>query len=205
MPTFFTVERKRVRKGLKGKKKRVTLKRKVYLVGHRNPGRFVVSKPAKGSRPKTVKEPPTVIPYEYLAMRAMERPGDRVTVEISFEGEHPRSDNSYQDIVFGGGQITEGLDERWPFVEESRDAIERMVEDEVDGVLSDGFHNVMDLMDIDFNERLGDRAALIIADKIRTMSSPPNAPATIKRKGFNNPLVETGTMQDSIIVEVSVS
>ena len=79
-----------------------------------------------------------------------------------------------------------------------------MVEAEVDEVLADGFHNVMDLMDVDFNERLGDKAAEIVADKIRSISSPPNAPATIRRKGINNPLVETGQMQDSIIVDVSV-
>lgn len=33
---------------------------------------------------------------------------------------------------------------------------------------------------------------------IEEWSTPPNSPVTIERKGFNNPLIDTGTMHDSV-------
>ena len=42
----------------------------------------------------------------------------------------------------------------------------------------------------------------ILGESIRNFSSPPNAPRTVKRKGFNDPLVETGGLQDAIEVDV---
>ena len=205
MPTFFTVERKRVKKGSKKTRKRVTQKRKVYLVGHRNPGRWVVSKPARGSKAQTVREPQTIIPLEALIINASQRAGDKASIEISFEGSHSRSNEEYQDIVFGGGSVTEGLDDRWPFVEDSQEEIEAMVDSQIDDKLSEGIHLLPDLMGEDFLSDLAYGAAKIVAQNIRNMSSPPNAPATIRRKGFNDPLVETGQMQDSIIVDISVT
>lgn len=41
--------------------------------------------------------------------------------------------------------------------------------------------------------------ALMVSDikkKITTIRTPPNAPATIAAKGFDNPLIETGTMRN---------
>lgn len=37
---------------------------------------------------------------------------------------------------------------------------------------------------------------------IRDFSDPPNAPSTIKKKGFNDPLIDKGTMQNSVDFEV---
>lgn len=42
--------------------------------------------------------------------------------------------------------------------------------------------------------RLGTEATADIKESIAEFSNPPNAPATIKKKGFNDPLVDTGTM-----------
>ena len=49
---------------------------------------------------------------------------------------------------------------------------------------------------------LGDYAAFIVSDTIKGWTQPPNAPSTIARKGFNDPLVETGEMRDSVRVWV---
>lgn len=37
-----------------------------------------------------------------------------------------------------------------------------------------------------------------IQRSINELMFPPNAPSTVKRKGFNNPLVDTGTMRDTV-------
>ena len=42
-----------------------------------------------------------------------------------------------------------------------------------------------------------------IQQSIRDTNSPPNAPSTIRRKGFNKPLIDTGTMWNSVDYEVS--
>jgi len=41
-----------------------------------------------------------------------------------------------------------------------------------------------------------------LQDSIIKMDFPPNAPSTIRRKGFNNPLIDTGHMLNSVDYEV---
>lgn len=41
-----------------------------------------------------------------------------------------------------------------------------------------------------------------ITQTIRQTHIPPNAPATIRHKGFDKPLVETGTLQNSVTFQV---
>ncbi|WP_212376950.1 hypothetical protein [Acetobacter persici] len=41
-----------------------------------------------------------------------------------------------------------------------------------------------------------------ITDTIRQTHTPPNAPSTVRHKGFDNPLVETGTLQNSVSFQV---
>lgn len=47
-------------------------------------------------------------------------------------------------------------------------------------------------------EHLGEIAAEDLADTIRIWTAPPNAPSTIKKKGFNDPLVDSGQMMNSV-------
>lgn len=42
-----------------------------------------------------------------------------------------------------------------------------------------------------------------LKDTIRQFNDPPNAPSTVRQKGANNPLVDTGRMLNSINHEVS--
>lgn len=46
--------------------------------------------------------------------------------------------------------------------------------------------------------RLGPMMKEDVQDLIDKWDSPPNSPRTIERKGFNNPLVDTGLMHDSV-------
>ena len=50
--------------------------------------------------------------------------------------------------------------------------------------------------------KIGAYAVGIIQDQIRAMQDPPNAPATIKRKGSDSPLQDTDKMLDSVDYEV---
>lgn len=47
-------------------------------------------------------------------------------------------------------------------------------------------------------EELGDMMVLLFKRKVEHMRSPPNAPATIRKKGFDDPLIETREMVESI-------
>jgi len=50
--------------------------------------------------------------------------------------------------------------------------------------------------------KIGLKAVAAIQQKINDISSPPNSEATIQRKGFNNPLIESGVMKQSITFKV---
>lgn len=45
---------------------------------------------------------------------------------------------------------------------------------------------------------LADQMVLDLQDFIRIWTNPPNAPSTIAKKGFNDPLVDTGRMMNSV-------
>lgn len=47
-------------------------------------------------------------------------------------------------------------------------------------------------------EKLGDYCKEDLENTIRDWSVPPNAPSTIKKKGFNDPLVDSGQMMSSV-------
>lgn len=54
------------------------------------------------------------------------------------------------------------------------------------------------IIDENIIDELGITAANRLRQSVIDFKDPPNAPSTIKRKGFNNPLIETGLMRDSI-------
>ena len=54
-------------------------------------------------------------------------------------------------------------------------------------------HDIKKVMSV-----LGEYASEDLSDVIRIWTRPPNAPSTIKKKGFNDPLVETGKMMNSV-------
>lgn len=49
---------------------------------------------------------------------------------------------------------------------------------------------------------IGQEAEFDVVDKINAISTPGNADSTIARKGFDNPLIETGKLKQSIRFEV---
>lgn len=56
----------------------------------------------------------------------------------------------------------------------------------------------------DFYKALGAELVTIMREVINEWNTPPNSAYTISRKGFNNPLVETGLMRDSVESDVVV-
>ena len=51
-------------------------------------------------------------------------------------------------------------------------------------------------------EKLGEIAVEDMTEMIRIWSKPPNAPSTIRRKGFNDPLIDSGQMMDSVRMQI---
>lgn len=54
----------------------------------------------------------------------------------------------------------------------------------------------------DWDKMLDETAQTVkddISDTISRWTEPPNAPSTIKKKGFNDPLVDTGNMMDDFL------
>ncbi|WP_116082106.1 hypothetical protein [Tropicimonas sp. IMCC34011] len=49
---------------------------------------------------------------------------------------------------------------------------------------------------------LGNRAAADISNEIEELSTPANAPSTIRQKGSENPLVDSGRMRNSVTFKV---
>lgn len=49
---------------------------------------------------------------------------------------------------------------------------------------------------------LGEYVVGLVQDEIAAWVDPPNAESTVKAKGFNNPLIQTGTLRRSITFEV---
>lgn len=51
-------------------------------------------------------------------------------------------------------------------------------------------------------DTLGKEMVEDIQREMDDFSDPPNAPATIRQKGFNNPLIDTGRLRDAVTYEV---
>lgn len=47
-------------------------------------------------------------------------------------------------------------------------------------------------------QQIADDYAQRLVDSVVRWTSPPNAPATIEKKGFDDPLIETGRLRDSL-------
>ena len=50
--------------------------------------------------------------------------------------------------------------------------------------------------------KVGQVAVGDVQRKIRDLDTPPNAPSTVRQKGFDNPLIETGRLRQSIDFKV---
>ena len=59
-----------------------------------------------------------------------------------------------------------------------------------------------DLPAVQLYNSLGDQVQAYLQEYATALSSPPNAPATIRQKGSSNPLKDTGRMIDAISYEV---
>ena len=54
----------------------------------------------------------------------------------------------------------------------------------------------------DIGEIVGQKAVAIFKREITELSEPPNAPATIERKGSSNPLIDTGLMRQTVTFDI---
>lgn len=109
---------------------------------------------------------------------------------------HPRSRKTLAQVSFNNEF---GVEENVPARPHHRVAFDEAEEDYLQGLID----FVNDCIDegMDKGRRtlveLAEQAAENLADTIADTSSPANAEFTIQRKGFDDPLVETGQMQAS--------
>ena len=78
-----------------------------------------------------------------------------------------------------------------------RQAIANM-EDGVADILEAGLDPQTMVVNKQLAGRVGAHAAGHVMESISSMDSPPNSPATVRRKGSSNPLINTGMMRASV-------
>lgn len=94
---------------------------------------------------------------------------------------------------------TKNIPER-PFIGTSTDEDSK---NWIKGLNKDSKKTMAGVMSIDDTlTNLGKRMKKSIKTKIKTITTPENAPSTIKKKGFDNPLIDTGLMLDTVDYEV---
>ena len=106
-------------------------------------------------------------------------------------------------VLYAGANEFGTRDGRVPersFMRSTMDQENRRLSRETEKLVSQiaqGRQNVMSVLKI-----LGLSIQAKIRKKITTLSSPPNRPSTIAKKGSSNPLIDTGQLRSSINFEV---
>lgn len=124
----------------------------------------------------------------------------RLNFRIYFNDErHPRTGIPYSQVaaINEYGDVDENIPAR-PFMRETTQKFRNMMI----RMLTEHDYEKHPRLTPDDVDDLVQMFKDVLADTIREFKTPPNAPMTIKRKGFNDPLVETGGLQDAIEVDV---
>lgn len=89
------------------------------------------------------------------------------------------------------GSIQKNIPPR-PFITQAQQQITSEFPDDFAREMAQG-HSVEEIL-----YHLGEKYAREWREIIDSWTTPPNAPATIRKKGFDDPLVETGAMRDAV-------
>lgn len=128
--------------------------------------------------------------------------GKKVRVGVlSSAGDHPDGDITIAEVAAFNEFGTRHIPAR-PFVstafDENLSKYERQLARDVRKATGQGGFMTAETV----ANRLGLRMQSDIQRKIVSLREPPNAPATIRKKGSSNPLIDTGRMRQSISFEV---
>lgn len=123
-----------------------------------------------------------------------------VDVGIIDAGKHPSGDITVAGIgfvhEFGSATVPERSFIRSTIIERKKDIIS--LQKKLLKKISDGSMDVKTGLGL-----VGEFMSGAIKEKIVAISSPPNSPATIAKKGSSNPLIDTGQLKNSITYEVN--
>ena len=72
----------------------------------------------------------------------------------------------------------------------------------VSNILAKGIDTKKMVVDEQLAGRVGEYVQGKIRDSITALKEPPNAPETVRRKGSSDPLMDTGTLRNSVAWEV---
>ena len=121
-------------------------------------------------------------------------------VEVGFFPESRYDDGTPVAAVAAWNEFgTETIPER-PFF---RRAIAKMEEEGLAKVLGKGIDRERLVIDRRVADKIGAYAAEQVQQSITDLKEPPNAPETIRRKGSDDPLIDTGRMRRSVTWRVS--
>lgn len=132
-------------------------------------------------------------------MKRVKTPGT-VDVGIIDAGEHPSGDITVAGIgfshEFGTATIPERSFMRTTIKDKKKNII--ALQKKLLKKIGKGEISVVNALGL-----IGEFTSDEIRKKIVSISSPPNSPATITKKGSSNPLVDTGQLKNSITYEVN--
>jgi hypothetical protein len=102
---------------------------------------------------------------------------------------------SVLDVVIWNNYGTEDIPAR-PFLEQSTPEIKKVF-----AAKAAKYQKMVNAGQLDprlFLLQIAKEGEKIVRQRIIDLKEPPNAPRTIKKKGFDDPLIETGFMRDSV-------
>ena len=87
----------------------------------------------------------------------------------------------------------------WAFASRTARTMQDFMSSEIDKLLDDGVHGEA------FWHSIGKMAVSAMKGTMANVMIPPNADSTIRQKGVNNPLIDTGEMKGSVTYEIKSS
>ena len=138
--------------------------------------------------------------HKFAAMLKRARSGSGVTgISVGFFRSARYPDGTQVAAVAAWNEFgtSRGIPER-PFFRQALKKVERDVKELL--------RERMDPQRMVVTDRVADEAGALVAGaiqkRIRDLRDPPNAPATILRKGSSNPLIDTSTMMTAVTWKV---
>lgn len=144
------------------------------------------------------------IDHGYNALRARVREMKGSHTKVGFPKENPvavvagaeaTNMSEVAQVAFWNEYGTTTIPERSflrSTIDENRESFKTLMTREVGNII-DGDRSVKSALGL-----IGEFGTLKVQRKIVNVRTPENAPATIKKKGFDNPLIATGQMRQSV-------
>lgn len=135
--------------------------------------------------------------YQKIIRQTLELDRQDIFVGIPASKDEPRDGSSM--VMIAAVNEFGSMDGRIPQRSYLRSTLEEK-KDEIIRTLESAYKGVADLRlkASDARSLVGLKVSSLVRQKIVAIRTPPNAPATIRKKGSSNPLIDTGRLRQSI-------